>query len=219
MLVKEYRILLPLTVEEYRIAQLYMIQKKSRLDSSGHGSGVEILTNKPYTDGPGGSGQYTYKIFHVGSKIPVWIRNVLPSTAFEAHEESWNAYPYTKTRDGSLDNVFELSEDDLKNQVVDVMNFVKDPISSHDYCPEEDPKIFKSTKTGRGPLSDNWVQEHLRDGKPIMCAYKICRVEFRYWGLQTRAERWIHDLALKGTMYRAHRQAWAWQDEWVSIGI
>ena len=26
MLVKEYRILLPLTVEEYRIAQLYMIQ-------------------------------------------------------------------------------------------------------------------------------------------------------------------------------------------------
>lgn len=69
-----------------------------------------------------------------------------------------------------------------------------------------------------------------------MCAYKICRVEFRYWGLQTRAERWIHDLALrvtfyiifsiivvftvcvlKGTMLRAHCQAWAWQDEWVDL--
>ena len=30
MLIKEYRIPLPMTVEEYKIAQLYMIAKKSR---------------------------------------------------------------------------------------------------------------------------------------------------------------------------------------------
>ncbi len=30
MLIKEYRIPLPMSVEEYRIAQLYMIAKKSR---------------------------------------------------------------------------------------------------------------------------------------------------------------------------------------------
>lgn len=47
-----------------------MIQKKSRIDSSGAGSGVEILKNEPYDDGPGGSGQYTYKVYHIGSKIP-----------------------------------------------------------------------------------------------------------------------------------------------------
>jgi hypothetical protein len=70
MLVKEYRILLPMTVDEYRIAQLYMIQKKSRMDSSGAGSGVEIIKNEPYVDGPGGSGQYTYKVYHIGNKIP-----------------------------------------------------------------------------------------------------------------------------------------------------
>uniref|UniRef100_A0A915DU56 DDHD domain-containing protein n=1 Tax=Ditylenchus dipsaci TaxID=166011 RepID=A0A915DU56_9BILA len=237
MLVKEYRILLPLTVEEYRIAQLYMIQKKSRLDSSGEGSGVEIITNKPYTDGPGGSGQYTFKIYHIGNKIPVWIRSVLPSTAFEAHEESWNAYPFTKTRyscplmdrfsvevetryvddAGTQTNVFQLTKEELKHRVVDVMDFVKDPISNHDYCAEEDPKVYQSKKTGRGPLNDGWVEQHLKENKPVMCAYKICRVEFRYWGLQTRAERWIHDLALRGTMMRAHRQAWAWQDEWVDL--
>ena len=33
MLIKEYRIPLPLTVEEYRIAQLYMIAKKSSQES------------------------------------------------------------------------------------------------------------------------------------------------------------------------------------------
>jgi hypothetical protein len=74
---------------------------------------------------------------------------------------------------------------------------VKDPISHHDYSAEEDPKIYKSAKTQRGPLSDNWVQEFLDQNRPVMCAYKICRVEFRYWGLQTRVERWIHEFALR----------------------
>ncbi|CAI4230432.1 unnamed protein product [Auanema sp. JU1783] len=237
MLIKEYRILLPMTVDEYRIAQLYMIQKKSRLDSHGKDSGVEIITNKPYYEGPGGQGQYTFKIYHIGSKIPGWIRTVLPTNALEAHEEAWNAYPLTKTRystpmmdrvsvevetvyindEGNQENVFNLSEDELKTRIIDVMDFVKDPISAHDYCIEEDPKLYKSQSTGRGPLADDWVQEHIRLGKPIMCAYKLCRVEFKYWGLQTRAERWIHDLALRGTMLRAHRQAWAWQDEWVGL--
>ncbi|KJH44552.1 phosphatidylinositol transfer protein [Dictyocaulus viviparus] len=75
-----------------------LIHKKSRLDSHGRDSGVVILTNKPYKDGPGGAGQYTFKIYHIGSKIPMWIRSVLPSSALEVHEEAWNAYPYTKTR-------------------------------------------------------------------------------------------------------------------------
>lgn len=26
-----------------------------------------------------------------------------------------------------------------------------------------------------------------------MCAYKLCRVEFRYWGMQTKIERFIDD--------------------------
>ncbi|KAL3123119.1 hypothetical protein niasHT_005052 [Heterodera trifolii] len=239
MLVKEYRVLMPLSVEEYRLAQLYMIQKKSRLESSGAGSGVEIIRNEPYQNGPGGSGQYTFKIYHIGNRIPLWIRNVLPSSALEAHEEAWNAYPCTRTRyscplishfnvevdtkylddAGTSENVFELSNGELKNRTVDVLDFVSDPMPSHDYLPEEDPKLFRSTKTQRGPLSDNWVANFVREGRPIMCAYKLCKVEFRYWGLQTRAERWIHELALRGTMLRAHRQAWAWQDEWVGLDI
>lgn len=239
MLVKEYRILLPMTVEEYRIAQLYMIQKKSRLDSHGKDSGVVILCNKPYKDESGVAGQYTFKIYHIGSKIPVWIRSLLPSSALEVHEEAWNAYPYTKTRystpmmdrfslevetiyqnnRGTENNVFNLSTEDLKHRIVDVMDFVKDPVPNNDYSVEEDPKIFHSQRTNRGPLNDDWVEEFVQAGKPIMCAYKICRVEFRYWGMQTRVERWIHDLALRNTMLRAHRQAWAWQDEWVGLDM
>jgi hypothetical protein len=49
---------------------LYALQKKSREESKGAGSGVEILVNEPYDDGPGGHGQYTHKIYHVGSHLP-----------------------------------------------------------------------------------------------------------------------------------------------------
>lgn len=50
------------------------MQKKSRDESEGAGSGVEILINEPYEDGPGGAGQYTRKILHVGKHLPGWIK-------------------------------------------------------------------------------------------------------------------------------------------------
>lgn len=27
-----------------------------------------------------------------------------------------------------------------------------------------------------------------------MCAYKLCKVEFRYWGMQAKIEQFIHDV-------------------------
>ena len=45
-------------------------QRKSREESHGTESGVEIIENKPYSNGPGGNGQYTYKIYHIGSHLP-----------------------------------------------------------------------------------------------------------------------------------------------------
>ncbi|CAK9810045.1 Protein retinal degeneration B [Anthophora plagiata] len=243
MLIKEYRIPLPLTVEEYRIAQLYMIAKKSREESQGAGSGVEIIMNEPYSNGPGGNGQYTHKVYHVGSHLPGWFKSLLPRSALIVKEEAWNAYPYTKTLftcpfvekfsieietyyfpdNGYQENVFQLSRSDLKNRTVDVIDIVKDQYTG-DYVKEEDPKLYVSQKTNRGPLTESWLEDYWADvkgkqqptpsGKSLMCAYKLCRVEFRYWGLQTKLEKFIHDVALRKTMVRAHRQAWAWQDEW-----
>ncbi|XP_055650482.1 membrane-associated phosphatidylinositol transfer protein 2 isoform X10 [Falco peregrinus] len=241
MLIKEYRIPLPMSVEEYRIAQLYMIQKKSREETCGEGSGVEILENRPYVDGPGGNGQYTHKVYHIGMHIPSWFRSILPKAALRVEEESWNAYPYTRTRytcpfvekfsidietyyktdPGEHGNVFNLSPAEKRQTILDPIDIVKDPIPPHEYKAEEDPKLYKSVKTRRGPLSEDWIQEYKNNpGKyPIMCAYKLCKVEFRYWGMQSKIERFIHDVGLRKVMVRAHRQAWCWQDEWYGLTI
>ncbi|XP_021258274.1 membrane-associated phosphatidylinositol transfer protein 1 isoform X3 [Numida meleagris] len=235
MLIKEYHILLPMSLEEYQVAQLYMIQKKSREESSGEGSGVEILANRPYSDGPGGSGQYTHKIYHVGSHIPSWFRALLPKAALQVEEESWNAYPYTRTRytcpfvekfsieietyyrpdAGQQTNVFNLSAAEKRQRILDTIDIVRDPISPGEYKPEEDPKLYRSAKTGRGPLGDDWLEA--ATSGPLMCAYKLCKVEFRYWGMQSKIEQFIHDVGLRKVMLRAHRQAWCWQDEWTDL--
>ena len=101
------------------------------------------------------------------------------------------------------------------------------PVS--DYVRGEDPKLFNSTKTGRGPLNEQWLVDYWSEVKgktqptsknmSLMCAYKLCRVEFRYWGMQTKLEKFIHDIVLRKTMLRAHRQAWAWQDEWNGLSM
>uniref|UniRef100_A0A8C9Y1A5 Phosphatidylinositol transfer protein membrane associated 2 n=1 Tax=Sander lucioperca TaxID=283035 RepID=A0A8C9Y1A5_SANLU len=239
MLIKEYRIPMPMSVEEYRIAQLYMIQKKSREESCGEGSGVEILENKPYTDGPGGTGQYTHKVYHIGMHIPSWFRSILPKAALRVEEESWNAYPYTRTRytcpfvekfsidietyyksdTGNQADVFNMSATEKRQRTIDPIDIVTDPIPPHEYKAEEDTRLYKSAKTQRGPLQDDWIEEYKNNpGKtPIMCAYKLCKVEFRYWGMQSKIERFIHDVGLRKVMVRAHRQAWCWQDEWYGL--
>ena len=59
--------------------------------------------------------------------------------------------------------------------------------------------VYNSSSTGRGPLSEDWLEEFSADcegkeqptasGRSIMCAYKLCKVEFRYWGMQSKIER------------------------------
>lgn len=75
---------------------------------------------------------------------------------------------------------------------------MRDPISPGEYKPEEDPKLYRSAKTGRGPLGDNWLEA--ASSGPLMCAYKLCKVEFRYWGMQSKIEQFIHDVGERGAM-------------------
>lgn len=86
---------------QYQVAQLYSVAEASK-DNTGGGEGIEVLKNEPFTNFPllGGkytSGQYTYKIYHLASKVPRFISMLAPKGSLEIHEEAWNAYPYCRT--------------------------------------------------------------------------------------------------------------------------
>ncbi|XP_061530489.1 cytoplasmic phosphatidylinositol transfer protein 1b isoform X3 [Phycodurus eques] len=95
MLMKEYRICMPLTVDEYRIGQLYMISKHS-CEQSGSGEGVEVVRNEPENHPEHGPGQVTEKQIYLSSKLPAWAKVFAPRF-FYVTEKAWNFYPYTIT--------------------------------------------------------------------------------------------------------------------------
>ncbi|XP_069684079.1 phosphatidylinositol transfer protein alpha isoform isoform X1 [Periplaneta americana] len=235
MLIKEYRVTLPLTVEEYQVAQLYSVAEASKNETGG-GEGIEVLKNEPFDDHPllGGKyrkGQYTYKIYHLASKVPAFIRLLAPKGSLEVHEEAWNAYPYCKTvisnpgymkenfiivieslhiaDTGMQQNVHELPPEKLKHREIVHIDIANDPVASADFKPEEDPTKFKSEKTGRGPLVGQWMDKV----NPVMTCYKLVTVEFKWFGLQTRIENFIQK-SERRLFTNFHRQVFCWMDRW-----
>jgi len=248
---KEYRITMPVSVDEYKIAQVYMIAKMSK-ENTGHGEGIEILENRPYGEGEEGGladgagagspepgkekGMYTHKIYHIGSKLPGWVKALTPPTALQVVEKAWNAYPFCRTvytcpflgdrfsisvttryapDAGTQNNALELTDQQLKEREVDIVDIAFDPIDPNKYKAEEDPTLFSSTKTGRGKLQKDWK----KTVNPVMTSYKYCSVEFRYWGLQSRVESFIHKMALRDVFVLGHRQAFCWIDEWFGLSM
>lgn len=86
---------MPITVEEYKIGQLYMIAKHSH-EQSQKGEGVEVVENRPHEDPVHGTGQYTEKRIHISSKLPSWLRSLVPRI-FYVTEKAWNYFPFTIT--------------------------------------------------------------------------------------------------------------------------
>ncbi|KAI8436804.1 hypothetical protein MSG28_010265 [Choristoneura fumiferana] len=161
VLTKEYKICMPMTVEEYRIGQLYMIARHS-FEQSSDGEGVEVVANEQC------------------SFIPKF------SISIQTRYEDNN---------GTTENV-RLTPEELESREVDFLDIAYDEIKPHHYKEAEDPKFFKSEKTGRGPLVEGWRDTH----QPIMCCYKV-----------------VH--AIREILLLGHRQAFAWMDDWYNMTI
>jgi hypothetical protein len=86
-----------------------------------------------------------------------------------------------------LPQVHNLSGEELNIRTIDIINVSSDVLPEHKYKESEDPKTVKSLKTSRGPLLENWQ----KNSTPIMCSYKIVKVKFEVWGLQTRVESYM----------------------------
>jgi len=232
VLVKEFRVVMPVTLEEYQIGQLYSVAKTSNLETHDD-AGVEILKNEPF-ENEDSKGQYTHKIYHLGSRVPGWLRALAPASALQLEEEAWNAYPYCKTvltspfmgdkfkfviesrhfaDKGEQENVHNLPKKELKKRDVEMID-ITSPVEKKDYKEEEDPTKFKSEKTGRGPLEEGWIE----NADPVMCAYKLVTVEFRWWGLQTKIENFMMGMETN-IFLKFHKQIFCWIDEWYGMSM
>jgi len=231
--ITEFRIPVPLTTEEYQRGQLYSIAELSKESSGSNGEGVEVLKNEPF-ENEMGKGQYTFKIYHVGSSLPSFLTMVLPAKALDVHEEAWSAYPFCKTvischalgerfsmtlysmhkdnDDGNTANEFNLSKDKLSKRKVVKVDIVNDEFPSN--C-TDDPRKFKSTINGRGPLTGkDWEKQQ----NPIMWCYKLVIVECKIWGLQTKIEARLTEFE-RSLFLRLHRRMVCTMDKWLNVSM
>lgn len=241
MLIKEFRIVLPLTVDEYQVGQLFSVAEASKNETGG-GEGVEVIKNESFDDptilGEAyAQGQYTFKIYHLKSKIPKLLHMLLPAGSTEVHEHAWNAYPYCRTiisnptymkekfvvkietlhapDRGTQDNAHNLSPELLKKRDVAFIDIANDQVLAKDYKITEDPTKFKSSRANRGPLiGKNWKDSC----EPVMCAYKLVTVEFIWRGFQGRVESFIMKQEAR-LFLNFHRQVFCWLDRWHGLSM
>ncbi|TBT97470.1 phosphatidylinositol transfer protein [Hamiltosporidium tvaerminnensis] len=173
---KEYRIVLPVTLSEYNIAQLYTVAEMSKSESTGDTS-IEILENIDFDHEIYGKCRKTIKTMNLNSKVPSVIRKVLPSKALSLEEVAYNLFPkcvttYTNKAfssssfkvtveslhiDGNIykENIFNKSIGEWKETKVEYIDISKTIVDT-----KYDPTVFRSEKKGIGPLV---IQS--RDGK------------------------------------------------------
>ncbi|PRP88813.1 hypothetical protein PROFUN_00281 [Planoprotostelium fungivorum] len=233
VLIKEYIIPMPLTVEEYRTAQLYMVAKFSR-ERTTKGEGITIIKNEPFEEN-GVKGQFTHKQIHVGSSLPSWAKSLIPANCC-VEEKAWNSYPYVRNvyscplfgdrfsitsetyyydDEGEKQDLFKLTPEEksvLEKDTIDIVN--ERPDDAH-YKEEEDPKLFVSEKTGRGKFEEDW----LKTVKPRMTIYKMTKAEFKVWGFQTKVEAYLQKTMVRDIILLGHRQAFCWMDEWFGMSM
>jgi len=182
-------------------------------------------------------GRFYHRIFKLGSRLPAWMFHLLKGNEYLILEEkTWNMYPYIKSvyscpllgtkivftvetkhidDNGTAYNVHNLNGDILSKRIVDNIDIGNDPVDLKYYKSDEDPKIFVSKKTGRGPLKPGWQKET----KPIMCAYKLVTIDFPYWGLiKNKAEKMVHDV-LRNIYLNFNRQTFCQIDLWIELSI
>ncbi|XP_077397652.1 phosphatidylinositol transfer protein beta isoform-like [Festucalex cinctus] len=239
MLIREFRIALPVSVDEYKVGQLYTVAEASKNETGG-GEGVEVLSNEPY-EKDGEKGQYTHKIYHLKSKVPGIVRLIAPKGSLEVHEKAWNAYPYCRTiltnpymkenfeikvetwhkpDMGEQENVHGLRKSEWDPvEVVHIDIADRNAMNAKDYKADQDPAIFKSEKTGRGPLGPEWKEKLRNDPScPHMCAYKLVTVHFKWRGLQTKMETFIQKMERR-IFTHFHRQLFCLIDKWIDLSM
>lgn len=202
--------------------------------------GIELVESRDYVDEKTGApGRYTKKVYHLESRVPGWVKLLAPSSALKLDEESWDAFPCSKTvitnrffgerfsltiesrhfdmDKGERENALELSEEVLKKRVVSVLDIGADqPTDKNEYKESEDPRLMQSKNFPEkyGPLTEGWKDR----ADPYMCCYKVVTILFKIWGVQGKGENFLMDM--EGQIFlKFHKEIFCWLDDWYGLSL
>lgn len=220
---KEFRITLPLKVEEYNIGQLYNVVEMSK---ESVGTKVKIEYNDDYSHPEYGFCRKTVKKMDLSSHLPSMITFFFPSKMFKLEETSFNNYPECRTFYKSCfanESTFKMiihskhlqgMQNDVfseKYEVVDLNlgNKIHDKkFNIFDFPNQKSKKLF---------LKDGWLEKCKKENIPFMTCHKFITLE-----LNCIKEEWLADKVMTeitNFFIKTHQRIYATVDDWHHLTI
>jgi Phosphatidylinositol transfer protein len=108
---------------------------------------------------------------------------------------------------GETKNALELSDDELDARRVVTLDIASE--EQLGMSADADVSKFQSSRANRGALQAGvWM----RNADPVMCCYKVCRVDVS----QSKIEQWGQRL-IQSSFIHYNRQALVWMDSWLGL--
>lgn len=113
---------------------------------------------------------------------------------------------------GQLENALNLTPEKLKQREVVTIDVAKDAqsyyLQTFNAAKEDVTRSF-SQKALRGPLQGDWA----KTCDPVMTCYKLVSIEFKWYGLQTTMESYMHSIE-RDLFTKFHRELFCSMDQW-----
>ncbi|KAL9252465.1 Phosphatidylinositol transfer protein 2-like protein [Drosera capensis] len=219
---KEFRIVMPVSLEEYEIAQMYMVVKMQQENTTST-EGVEILESRPFEDDVYGKAKcplgspllHQEMLLFCMRKLGVHIQDANQCPCFNKLVLTIETVHVADN--AKSENVHGLDKEQLESRKVEVIDIASSARDHWSYlvgrC-DVDFSKFRSRRTGRGPLTVSWKEQC----NPVMTAYKLVTVDAPYWGFGKRLEQTF--LAGERALFlETHRSCFAWIDQWYGMTL
>ncbi|KCZ76418.1 hypothetical protein H311_02584 [Anncaliia algerae PRA109] len=218
---KEFRITLPLTIEEYNIGQLYNVVEMSKENV---GTKVKIEVNEDHDHPEYGMCRKTVKKMDLSSNLPTMVTIFFPSKLFRLEETSFNNYPecrtfykscyanestfkmsiHSKHLEGVNENVF-----DGTHEIIDLN--LTDKVHDKNY----NVKNFVNEKSKKIYLEQGWLENCSTANIPHITCHKFITLE-----LNCIKEKWLADkifYEVNKFFVKTHQRIYASVDKWHNL--
>lgn len=246
MKIVEFRIFVPLTVEQCNKACSYACYKRSA-DAKGESEseGMEFVESRDFEEN-GEKGHFTHKIMHLKSKVPAVIRWVIPDKYLHIHERAHDAFPHYLTEyempgmgqdfvlstdtkhyqykpgEPLIENSANLAESELKIREIRYLDILNGPVYDKELklqgvsYPEFGIDELVSTKKANEKEIPGWVENYKG---PITCIIKTVRFHFKWLGVQTAVEAFVLNSVFPEVFIDNHRAMVKWAPDWAKLSM
>lgn len=234
----EYRIPMPLSLEEYEVGSTYAYLRSIE-EQLGTGAGVELLERREFEeeepeDGRMEAGVYRRKKNQFGQHLPTILSSLAPEGSLYVVEESWDCFPFKKSvfKSPYLGAAFHIEVrqmilDDDRGEHPNALDldpvYLDRPIEYIDIFSDDktgsplegpgDIALFRSEKHGRGPLKEDFHVDH----DPICTVYSAVFIRLDTPVLQETAENLLLSWGVRDMLLAIHRRTVMCLDEWKDI--